>query len=56
MENVLLTLILMALAAGAIAYIYKVKKKGQACIGCPHAGHCTQAHCQGKEKDGEKTV
>ena len=31
----------------AIRYIYKEKKKGAACIGCPYAGSCQ------KQKAGE---
>ena len=34
----------------AIRYIYKEKKKGTACIGCPYAGSC-QRHKQGNACD-----
>lgn len=30
----------------AIRYIYKEKKKGNACIGCPYAGSCPKHHPQ----------
>lgn len=28
----------------AVRYIYKEKKKGSACIGCPYAGTCRRHH------------
>ena len=30
----------------AIRYIYKEKKKGVQCIGCPYAGNCHKVHAQ----------
>lgn len=32
----------------AIRYIYKEKKKGNACIGCPYAGSCSKHSCSGQ--------
>ena len=40
MENLILILILAAVVGAAITYIVKEKKKGNVCIGCPHAGTC----------------
>lgn len=40
MLDVLITMILVLIFGGAIAYIVREKKKGTACIGCPHAGTC----------------
>ena len=31
----------------AIRYIYKEKKKGSKCIGCPFAEGCRKYHCDG---------
>ena len=40
MENIVLILILLAVLGGAALYIYKAKKRGAKCIGCPHANSC----------------
>ena len=41
MENVILILVLAAILGGAIFYIYKAKKSGKKCIGCPHSCNCS---------------
>ncbi len=40
MENIIVALILLCIIGGIIFYLYKAKKKGQACIGCPYAKQC----------------
>ena len=35
-------LIIALLVIAAMAYIRREKKKGVACIGCPHAGECAK--------------
>ena len=40
MENVIIVLIIISIAAAIIYYLYKAKKRGQTCIGCPHAKEC----------------
>ena len=40
MEDVIIVIILLAIAAGIIFYIYKAKKSGQKCIGCPYSKQC----------------
>ena len=48
--NAIIILILIAMVAGAIRAIYKEKKKGHPCIGCPMAGKCTKFNkCKKKE-------
>lgn len=44
--NVVVTLIIVALVGAACYYIYKEKKKGTRCIGCPMAGNCAKAKAQ----------
>lgn len=39
--------IVLILAAAASYYIYKQKKKGVKCIGCPSAGTCGKKSCGG---------
>ena len=46
MTDVLIILILLAIVGGAGAYVYKAKKSGKKCIGCP-AGSCSTSSCQG---------
>lgn len=41
MTDVILFLILAAIVGGAAFYIYKEKKSGTKCIGCPHAKGCS---------------
>lgn len=36
MGNILVSLILLGILVSSIMYIYKAKKSGQKCIGCPH--------------------
>ena len=40
MVNIISATIIILLFAGASYYIYKEKKKGRHCIGCPMAGNC----------------
>jgi hypothetical protein len=45
MENVILIIALVAILGGASFYIWRARKKGQKCIGCPSGGNCTK--CDG---------
>ena len=47
MANVIATVIVVAAVAAASYYIYKEKKKGTRCIGCPMAGNCQKAKAGG---------
>lgn len=42
MDSLIVLVILVAIIGGAMYYIYKAKKSGQKCIGCPHAKQCTE--------------
>ena len=44
--NILISLILVIIVAGAVLYIYREKKNGRHCIGCPMAGNCSK-HTKG---------
>ena len=44
MVNLILILVLAAIIGGAGLYIYKAKKRGVKCIGCPSAKACS-GHC-----------
>jgi len=41
MQTAIVILILLAVAAGIVAYLFRAKKKGQKCVGCPHAKQCS---------------
>lgn len=47
MENLIIIFVLLLIIGGAGWYIYKAKKKGQKCIGCPYAKECG---CKSKGK------
>ena len=46
MINFVIVAILLAIVGGAAFYIYKAKKSGAKCIGCPDAKTCS-GHCAG---------
>lgn len=41
MENLIILVLLGLILGGAAGYIYKAKRKGVKCIGCPHGGKCS---------------
>lgn len=45
MTDLLIILIVAAVVALAGSYVYKAKKRGQTCIGCPHSKTCGRKNC-----------
>ena len=47
MENIIVALVILVIVALAGTYIYRAKKKGAGCVGCPHSGKCgsCNGHC-----------
>ncbi len=46
MDNLLVILLIVVILGTAAAYVYKAKKSGQQCIGCPHSKSCSGGcHC-----------
>jgi len=43
MTNFVAIAALLAILAAAVVYIVREKKKGHACVGCPHAAQCAKA-------------
>lgn len=41
MENVIVAAIILAIVAGAAWYLYKSKKRGEKCVGCPYGKQCS---------------
>ena len=53
MENIIIILIIVAIIGFAALYIYKQKKKGKKCIGCPYSCSCSTKNkrdCNSKDK------
>lgn len=46
MADFIIILVVLAIVGGAGAYVYKAKKSGKKCIGCPDGGSCG-GHCSG---------
>lgn len=40
MENIIIILILLAIVGGIVWYLWRAKKSGAKCIGCPHSKQC----------------
>jgi hypothetical protein len=51
MINVLLIIILLLIVGSISFYLYKQKKKGYHCIGCPYAGKCEKKASGECQKD-----
>lgn len=45
MINIILVLILSVIIGGSAFYIYRAKKAGKKCIGCPYAKDCDANKC-----------
>lgn len=45
MENIIIAVIIVAIIGAASLYIYKAKKSGKKCIGCPDGGSCSSGSC-----------
>ena len=45
MVNILIVLAVLAILGGAALYIYKEKKAGATCVGCPYAQGCGGKSC-----------
>ena len=42
LENIVVVVLLAAIVAGIVFYLYRAKKQGATCIGCPHAKQCAK--------------
>ena len=45
MTDVIILLVVVAILALAGLYVYKAKKSGRKCIGCPHSKTCASKSC-----------
>lgn len=47
MDNIIIIAILVIVLGLAALYVYRAKKKGKKCIGCPDGGSCSAGKCGG---------
>ena len=53
MENIIVIIIVVGIIGSIINYLYRAKKRGETCIGCPYSKQCS-GNCNGgcnHEKD-----
>ena len=48
MKDAIIVLLLVIIVALIIYYLYKAKKRGESCVGCPYAKQCV-GKCNGKK-------
>jgi radical SAM protein with 4Fe4S-binding SPASM domain len=53
-ENVIIVLILLAIAGGIIWYLIRAKKRGEHCIGCPYSKNCAGKCSCDNAKNGKR--
>ncbi|MBE6670277.1 MAG: FeoB-associated Cys-rich membrane protein [Ruminococcaceae bacterium] len=55
-ENIIIIAIIVLVLGSAAFYVYKAKKSGKKCIGCPDSGSCSGncSCCCGCGGEGEK--
>ena len=54
--NIIAVVVLVAVLGGAASYVYRAKKRGVKCVGCPYGGECGSKSCScgDTEKSDEK--
>lgn len=48
MENLIVIAVIAVIVGASALYIYKAKKRGVKCVGCPDSGSCASNSCGGK--------
>ncbi|MBQ3137484.1 MAG: FeoB-associated Cys-rich membrane protein [Clostridia bacterium] len=46
MDNIIIIALVVLIVTLAGIYVYREKKKGKKCIGCPEGGKCSSGDCQ----------
>ena len=47
--NSIIIAVVLAIVAAVGVYLYRVKKRGQACVGCPYSKECSKrCKCSGQ--------
>ena len=47
MVNFIIIAVVAAILGGILFYLYRAKKRGETCIGCPYAKQCGSGACGG---------
>ncbi len=47
MPNLIVLIIIASIVGASALYIYKAKKRGVKCVGCPDSGSCASKGCGG---------
>lgn len=55
MENFIIVGIIVVIVLLACFYIYRSKKNGNKCIGCPHSKVCGSSTCKCNSPDSDNT-
>ena len=53
-SDIILGAIILAIVAAVIVYIYRAKKRGETCIGCPYAKQCGSGSCGGHGRNPQQ--
>lgn len=46
-ENVIIIVLVLGIVCSILFYLYKSKKQGHKCIGCPYGKQCSKKHKKG---------
>ena len=55
MANWIIGGVLLLIVGGAAYYIYKAKKSGKKCVGCPDAANCSRCGCCANAEQSDET-
>ena len=59
MINVIVVAVLLLIVGAIVFYLVRARRRGETCIGCPHAKLCggkCSGHCDGHAACGKETV
>lgn len=54
MIDFIVAAIVLAILGGILLYLYRAKKRGETCIGCPYAKQCGSGSCGGHSRQAKK--
>lgn len=54
MIDFIVAAIVLAILGGILFYLYRAKKRGETCIGCPYAKQCGSGACGGHGRQAKK--
>lgn len=52
-SNIAIIVIIAVIVAAIIRYLYRAKKRGEGCIGCPYGKQCSGHNCSGGHHAGQ---